>query len=160
MQYQRLTQLGLTIVPDFIPNPDGTYTSLNPKTERAVDGARVVLDRPSTTGSVRMKDVYTHPLLDRYTPFNMNKGEVQYYIDNTIKDAYYKPVYDIPSSTVQVPYVDPMSSSKPHYIQCISQQALAQYSPYSFIRDTAFYRENLTAAQQAKYNSQRITPFF
>lgn len=160
MQYQRLTELGLTTVPDFIPNPDGTYTSLNPKTQRAVDGARVVLDRPSTTGSVRLKDVYTNPLLGRYTPFNMNKGQVQYYIDNSIKDAYYEPVYDIPSSTLKVPYVDPMTSFKPHYTRLISQKAVSEYSPYSFIRDSTFYREDLTAAQQAKYNAQRITPFF
>jgi hypothetical protein len=159
-QYQRLTELTLTTVPDFIPNPDGTYTSFNPKTKRGVDGSRVILDRPSTTGSVRQRDVYTHPMLDRYTPFNMNKGQVQYYIDNTIKDAYYEPVYDIPSSTVMVPYVDPMSSFKPHYIQCMDQQILKEYSPYSFIRDTAFYRENLTASQQAKTNQERITPFF
>lgn len=158
--YKQLTETTLTIVPDFIVEKDGTYKSLNPKTKRGVDGARVILDRPSTTGSVPENQIYRNPLLNRYTPYNMNKGELQYYIDNSIKDAYYKPVYDIPSSTINVPYIDPMSSFKPHYILCFKQKDIDNYSPYSFIRDTTYYRENITASQQAKYNAQRITPFF
>lgn len=158
--YQRLTQLGLSVVPDYIKQEDDVYVSLNPKTMRYVDGARVGLDRPSTTGSVPLSQIYKNPLLDRYTPYNMDKGQIQYYIDNSIKDAYYKPVFDIPSKTVNVAYVDPMTSFKPHYILDINQKSIDNYSPYSWIRDSTFYRENLMASQQAKYNQERITPFY
>lgn len=159
-QDQVLNHNGLTMVQDFEPNPDGTVTSYNPKVFDAARAIRPAMDRPSTTGSVPLCKVYTDPNLDNYTPFNVNNGQITYYIDNSIKDAFYQPVYDIPFSTVGYMYVDPMSSVKPHYNLINSNASVFNFSNLSSINDSAFHRENLIASQQAKYNQTRITPFY
>lgn len=157
---QMLNHNGLTEVPDYYVNQNGEVVSLNPKTFDAPRAIRTKLDRPSTTGSVPLCDIYTAPHLENYKPFNVNNGQITYYIDNSIKDPYYKPVYDIPSTTVRYNYTDPMTSEKPHYILVNSNQAVFDYSCLSSINDSAFHRENLIASQQAKYNQTRITPFY
>jgi len=157
---QVLNHNGLTEVPDFKKDKDGSIISLNPKTYNSIRAMRMNLDRPSTTGSVPLCDIYTSPNLDNYTPFNVNNGQITYYIDNSIKDAFYDPVYQIPSYTKKIEYIDPMGTVKPHYSLIHKNSDIYNYSPLSFINDSSFFRENIIASQQAKYNQTRITPFY
>ena len=109
---QLLNHNGLMEVPDYKMTTSGTYKSLNPKTRHAVSGQILEFDRPSTTGSIPLCNIYNSPELDNYTPYNVNNGQISYYIDDSIKDAFYSPIYQIPSNTKKINYVDPMSSNK------------------------------------------------
>jgi hypothetical protein len=157
---QILNHNGLTEVKDYKIDEEGSFVSMNPKTMDAPRAIRMKLDRPSTTGSVPLPLIYTDPNLDNYTPYNVNNGQIIYYIDNSIKDPFYRPVYDIPFETEMVQYTDPMTSEKPHYVLSHKNEDVYNYSSLSFINDTSFHRENLIAAQQSKYNQTRITPFY
>ena len=158
---QLLNHNGLTEVPDYRIDPkDGSVISMNPKTFDAPRAIRMRLDRPSTTGSVPLCNIYNAPHLDNYTPYNVNNGQITYYIDNSIKDAFYRPVYSMPFQTASYQYVDPMTSEKPHYVFIQQNKDIDCFSPLSSINDSSFHRENLIAAQQAKYNQTRITPFY
>lgn len=90
--------------------------------------------------------------------YAVNNGQIQYYIDPSIKAPYYSPAFDMPSRSELVDYVDPMGSWKPHY----TYDAIypARYSCLSFINDTSFHREDLMARQQAVYNQTRSDPLF
>ena len=157
---QLLNHNGLMEVPDYKMTTSGTYKSLNPKTRHAVSGQILEFDRPSTTGSIPLCNIYNSPELDNYTPYNVNNGQISYYIDDSIKDAFYSPIYQIPSNTKKINYVDPMSSNKPHYALIHKNRDVYNYSCLSSINDSSFFRENLIASQQAKYNQTRITPFY
>ena len=156
---QILNHNGLTPVNDYIKTQDG-YVSYNPKNYNYVRAMRLPLDRPSTTGSVPLSKIYTYDNQESYTPNNVNNGQITYYIDNEIKDPYYKPVYNIPFQTIAYNYVDPMTSIKPHYVLVNNSIDIANFSPLTSISDTSFHRENLIASQQAKFNQTRITPFY
>ena len=157
---QILNHNGLTEVPDYRIDNEGSFVSMNPKTMEAARAIRMKLDRPSTTGSVPLCNIYTDPNLDNYTPHNVNNGQITYYIDNSIKDPFYRPVYDIPSKTIAYEYTDPMTSEKPHYILTHRNEDVFNYARLSSLNDSSFHRENLIASQQAKYNQTRITPFY
>lgn len=158
-QDQILNVNGLREVPDFIENKNGTITSYNPKLYDTTRAIRMTLDRASTTGSVPLKDIYNTGI-EYEDQYCVNNGQITYYIDNEIKDAFYKPIYDIPFKTIPYMYRDPMTSYKPHYILVNSNQSVDNYSPLTSINDTSFHRENLIASQQAKFNQTRITPFY
>jgi hypothetical protein len=157
---QILNHNGLTEVPDYKFDAEGNVISFNPRLKDPVRNIRTRLDRPSMTGSLPLSRIYDAPILDNYTPHNVNNGQITYYIDNSIKDPYYRPVYDLPSMTVSYAYTDPMTSEKPHYSLVHPNQSIYGYSPLSSINDSTFHRENLIASQQAKYNQTRITPFY
>ena len=160
MDYHYINKTGLVPVPDYIKQKNGTYLSYNPKSYDVRRAIRVPLDKPSQVGSIPLCNLYTNKQLRHYTPYDMNKGQIQYYIDDSIKDAYYKPIYDIPFSTMAYMYTDPMTSEKPHYVLVNSNEDVDDYSVLSSISDSTFHRENLIASQQAKRNQERITPFF
>jgi hypothetical protein len=157
---QLLNHNGLTEVPDYVVDSEGSFVSMNPKTMDPIRNIRTKLDRPSTTGSVPLCRVYDSPHLDNYTPHNVNNGQITYFIDRSIKDAFYDPVYQIPYQTYRYAYTDPMGSEKPHYALVHRNADVFQYTRLSSMNDASFHRENLTASQQAKFNQTRITPFY
>lgn len=158
--YQILNHNGLIQVPDYYVDKNGYYVSVNPKTLDAPRAIRTRFDRPSTMGSMPECERYTAPYLDNYKQYNVNNGQITYYIDNSIKDAFYKPIYDIPFKSMAYAYTDPMTSEKPHYVLINSNKDVYDYSCLSSLNDSSFHRENLIASQQAKYNQTRITPFY
>ncbi|NBP58943.1 hypothetical protein EBU71_20835, partial [bacterium] len=157
---QLLNHNGLTEVQDYRVDEEGGFVSMNPKTMDAPRAIRMKLDRPSTTGSIPLCSIYTDPNLDNYTAHNVNNGQIIYFIDNSVKDPFYRPIYDIPFETQKIAYTDPMNSEKPHYALIHQNDKVFNYSPLSSINDSTFHRENLIASQQAKYNQTRITPFY
>lgn len=157
---QLLNHNGLTEVPDYVYDEEGNVHSYNPKLRDPVRNIWTKLDRPSTSGTLPLCRIYSSPLLDNYTPHNVNNGQITYYIDNSVKDAYYAPVYDLPRQTLRHAYTDPMTSEKPHYNLVHRTRDVLTYSPLSSINDSTFHRENLIASQQAKFNQTRITPFY
>lgn len=157
---QLLNHNGLTEVPDYRIDREGNFVSSNPKTMEPVRGIRMALDRPSTSGFVPLSDIYTNPNLDEYSPFNVNNGQITYYVDDELKHPFYDPVFHMSRKTSRRAYTDPMGSEKPEYILEHSTRQVDRFSNLSFINDSSFHRENLMAAQQAKYNQSKIGPFF
>lgn len=157
---QILNHNGLVEVQDYVLDAEGNVQSFNPKLRDVVRNIDTKLDRPSTTGSLPMCRIYDAPVLDNYTPYNVNNGQITYFIDNSIKDAFYRPVIEMGSQTIPYAYTDPMTSEKPHYSLVHTNQDVFGYARLSSINDSTFHRENLIASQQAKYNQTRITPFF
>lgn len=155
-----LNHNGLTEVPDYYVDEFGNYVSKNPKTLDVRRYIRTKLDRPSTSGSLPLCKIYTSPLLDNYTSFNVNNGQITYYIDDSIKNPHYDPIYQIRHTSKRIDYIDPMTSYKPHYNLVQKNNDIYNFSPLSSINDSTFHRENLIASQQAKYDQTRITPFF
>lgn len=147
--------------------PNETYISMDPRLYSSTRADYLVLDRPPMDGNVRLKDLYSSKL-DCYgigfKPYDqINDGQITYYIDESIKDAFYKPVYSEPAEEISVLYKDPMGSMKPEY----NRKALintynhtvteSDCYPYglSFIQDSQSFREDIIALQQRKNNQEK-----
>ena len=150
--------------------PGTTYVSHDPRLLDPVRNSLLHLDRPPMTGDLALKNVYS-PDLKNYgkgyhTYLNISGGHIQYYIDDSIKDAIYEPVYDIPAEVTGLVYQDPMSNMKPQYLRkpgnTGQKMGVSQlptpgdtYGCLSFIDDTSNHREDLISRQQLKNNQQK-----
>ena len=147
--------------------PDQTWLSQDPRLYDVLRNVYMPLDRPPMSGDVRLRDVYDAKYNNYgqgYTPYDQIKdGDITYYIDNTIQDAFYSPVWAEPAVNEAVLYQDPMGAMKPEY----NRKALVNTEnptvttpvtyPYglSFIQDTQTHREDLMAYQQRKNNQSK-----
>jgi hypothetical protein len=156
--YQVLNHLGISDVQDYVPGVYCGVKSANPITYDAARGMHIEYDRPSRSANISYPTMYED--FDHYTPYDVNNGQIQYYVDNSIKDAYYEPVFDMPSRVIAYDYVDPMGTHKPQYERKIPQCVINSYSCLSSINDSTFHREDIMARQQATHNQERSTPFF
>jgi hypothetical protein len=143
------------------------YLSRDPRQFNSPRADYMPLDSIPIDGNVRLKDVYD----DRYDDYGIGfqsydkikDGQIVYYIDKSIEDAFYKPVYSEPAEEVSVLYRDPMGSMKPEY----NRNALvntanptvttAKKYPYclSYLQDTQSFREDIIALQQRKNNQEK-----
>lgn len=143
------------------------YISMDPRLYDAAWAEYLPLDRPPIDGNVNLKDVYKKETDDYgigFTPYEqIRDGQFIYYIDKSIEDAFYKPVYSEPAEETAELFVDPMTSYKPEY----NRRALvntenpttttAEYYPLclSSIQDSNSHIEDLTALQQRKNNQSK-----
>lgn len=147
--------------------PQPSFISMDPRQYDQARAEYLPLDRPPIDGNVRLKNVYD-PSIDDYgigfTPYEqIRDGQIIYYIDKSIEDAFYKPVFSEPALETAQMFVDPMTSFKPEY----NRQAMvntenpttttAMYYPYclSSIQDSQSHREDLMALQQRKNNQSK-----
>jgi hypothetical protein len=149
--------------------PQPTYISIDPRLRNQMTGDYLVLDRPPMEGDVRLKNVYD----DKYTDYGqgfqsydeIKDGQITYYVDRSIQDAFYHPVFSEPAKETTLMFRDPMSSMKPEY----NRKAIINTSnpltttptsyPYclSFIQDSQSFREDIMALQQRKNNQSKWT---
>lgn len=147
------------------------WVSENPKQFDVLRYQSIILDRPPTNGNVNLIDVYS----DKYNNYgnlqtggyseyeNIIDGDVTYYVDKSIKDAFYHPVFAEPAIASTILYQDPMSAMRPQYERkaVINTEnpttTTPKYYPYSlsFIQDSQSYREDLMALQQRKHNESK-----
>lgn len=150
--------------------PGTTYVSHDPRLLDPVRNSLLQLDRPPMTGDLALKNVYSDNLKNHgkgyHTYSDINAGQIQYYIDHSIKDALYEPVYDIPAEVTSLVYQDPMSNMKPQYLRKpgntgkdtgVSRVPTRDdtYGCLSFIDDTSNHREDVISRQQLKNNQQK-----
>jgi len=148
------------------PNP--SWMSWDPRLFSVTRANYLPLDRPPTYGTVKMKNIYndgyTYENALGYQSYNdIGDGNVTYYIDKSIEDAFYKPVFSEPAEEYSELFVDPMGGIKPEY----NRRALintenpaittAKSYPYclSFIQDSQSQREDLMALQTRKMNQSK-----
>jgi hypothetical protein len=145
---------------------DPTYTSLDPRLISAAHNGQVtVLDRPPIDGDVLLKNVYNSNLDNYGTGFmpydQIRDGQIVYYVDRSIEDAYFKPVFASKANEISNIYIDPMGGVKPEYTRIQEQENPSTNcrTPYSdnlsFIQDTQSHREDLMSYQMRKRNQQR-----
>jgi hypothetical protein len=151
--------------------PGKTYISMDPRLFDAKRGQRYALDAPPFDDTVKLKDVYDEKFLNygkNYKTYSdIKAGNIVYYIDKSIQDAFYEPNFSEPAYEVGMIYQDPMGSIKPEYnrIPLIPQPNKAtnissDYSGYrsSFLDDSQQHREDLMALQSRKQNQSRWEP--
>jgi hypothetical protein len=147
--------------------PTSSYISMDPRLYSTTRMDYLPLDRPPMNGDVRLRDVYN----DEYTnygagfqPYNkIRDGDITYYIDKSIEDAFYHPVYTEPAKQTTILYKDPMGAMKPQHVRTplvnIDNPAVTNAETYpnclSFLQDTQSFREDLISRQQTKHNQQK-----
>src|SRR3989344_4237511 len=150
--------------------PTPTYIAWDPRLYSATRADYTTLDRPPINGNVLMKDLYKKDLDNYgqgYTPYkDIRDGQIYYYVDRSIDDAYFKPVFAEPAIETAVLYKDPMGALKPEYTRTpvVNTEnptvTTPEFYPYclSFIQDTQSFREDLMSYQMRKRNQQRWEP--
>ena len=141
-----------------------TFVSTDPRLISAAHNGQILsLDRPAFLGEVKLKDVYTDPTLKNYgktyyKDYNdIRAGQIMYYIDKSISDPFFKPVYANQSLALGRNYVDPMTSYKPSYqrIPVIAKREQNYAGGLSFLEDTGEFREDLMSYQMSVRNRQK-----
>lgn len=144
-----------------------TWVSLDPRLYDPTRNVYLYLDKPPSTGNVPLKDIYNKKYTDYGTtikPYNdIEDGQIVYYIDKGIEDAFYTPVWSEPAINQASLFKDPMGSMKPEYNRkpVINTEnptvTTAESYPYclSFIQDSQSHREDLMAYQQRKNNQSK-----
>lgn len=170
--------------PDFIPvvcpvssgcnntgsrKPSG-FVSNDPRLVSVAHGGQVLtLDRPPTDSTVRLEDINTDDSLRKYGQCyknysDINAGQITYYIDKSIQDPFFEPVFSTPALAVGEVYKDPMGAFKPQYTRYIANpnEPCGKTDCFpgclSWIDDSTFHREDLMASQMRKHNEQRYEP--
>lgn len=147
--------------------PQPGYLSMDPRLFSPTRADYLTLDRPPMDGNVPLKDVYDKRF-DSYgcgfTPYEyIGDGQIVYYIDKSIEDAFYKPVYSEPAEETSIIYKDPMDSMKPEYNRkaLVNTENPTVTTPYSYpyclssIQDSQSFREDIIALQQRKHNQEK-----
>jgi hypothetical protein len=146
--------------------PQPVYLSRDPRQFDSPRADYIPLDTIPIDGNVRLRNIYAVP--DRYgigfkAYEQIDDGQIVYYIDKSIEDAFFKPVFSEPAQETSLLFRDPMGAMKPEY----NRDALintanptvttAKKYPYclSFIQDTQSQREDIMALQQRKNNQEK-----
>ncbi len=174
-----LNKLGLTIVPGYteIECKDGsggcpgtTYLNHDPRLLNAVTGDYIKLDRPPLTGDVAVGNVCLDQIYnDQYAKYGqcysnystITGGQIQYYIDNSIADAYYQPLFVLPAEVHHEILIDPMSAVRPQYHRTPKMESSKRVHKSmewdQFTADTLDFRESLMSRQMRKMNEQNYS---
>ncbi len=147
--------------------PEKGWLNADPRQYDTLRAERLVIDRPSTDGNVRLEDVYNEKY-DGYgigfRPYEaIGDGDITYYIDRSISDAFYKPVYSEPAKARTTLYQDPMGGMRPQYERTplVNTQNPTVTTPtrypysLSWMQDSQSYREDLMSWQQRKHNESK-----
>ena len=87
-------------------------------------------------------------------------GDIEYYVDNELKDPYFNPVFTLGSDVEQSVFIDPMGSHKSQYERVPKSKTLLHVSDYQSTRDQLAFREDLISRQMAIPNQQRFSSFY
>jgi hypothetical protein len=135
-----------------------------PNDGRVIDTVRnipLVLDRPAYSGSVHMDDtayIDNRNYGANYRDYrDIQNGQITYYIDKSVEQPFYGPVYTLSSTVDKVIRKDPMDSVRTEYIKKPVTSSLHHVSNDQFTRDTLSHREDLMSLQQSLYNRTKWT---
>jgi len=146
--------------------PDVTYISPDPRLYSVTENAYLRLDRPPISGRVHLNDIYSKKWDSYGLGFknyeDIQDGQIEYYIDKSIQDPYFNPLFAEKAQEVAVLYQDPMYSLKPEYTRIPLKTenptvTTPECYPYclSFIQDTQSHREDLLSYQMRRRNQER-----
>lgn len=153
------------------PKDKAVFRTPDPRSISTIRGGQhLTFDKPPINGNVQLKNIYKK-VWDGYgigvKPYDkINDGQIQYYTDKSIENAFFSPVYGTKAKENAVLYKDPMGSMKPEYnreavinthnpaTECIDCY------PYclSWMQDTQSHREDLMSLQMRKTNQEKWMP--
>lgn len=150
---------------------DVVVLSRDPRQFEAMRAMYMPLDTAPINGKVKLKDIYQKQYENYglgYKPYNkINDGQIIYYNDRSIEDAFFKPVFSEKAEETAVMYRDPMGSMKPEYTRKAIENTVNpverenKYSDcLSFIQDSQSYREDIMGYQMRKRNQFRFSPLW
>jgi hypothetical protein len=173
-----LNRLGLTLVPGYTEIdcekdegcPGKSYLNLDPRLKNGVTGDYIKLDRPPLTGDVAVGNVCLDAIYDeRFKNYgqcygsygDVNAGQIQYYIDDSIADAYFQPLFVLPQEVHHEVFVDPMGAVKPQY----HPTPKTEYSKRihkgvewdQWTQDSLEFRSEIMSRQMRKRNEQKYS---
>ena len=159
---------------DFFPVQSRTkvqYRSNDPRLISASHGGDILtLDNPPIDSEISLDKIYTDKNLNNYgksynTYSDINAGQITYYIDKSIQDSFFSPLFSTPISSKGILYRDPMGAFKAQYERelFITNDPINTDKKYykgglSWIEDSQEHREDLLSKQMSKHNSQRWSP--
>ena len=156
---------------DFYPIDYGRrWGSRDPKLFSASHDQVLTFDCPPIEGRIPLEKISTDNSLNGYgknyrTYSDINAGHITYYIDKSIEDPFFEPLYANKALSSGELYKDPMGGIKPQY----ERRLLVQNDPInmdrssyngclSWMEDSQEHREDLLSKQMRKYNQQRWEP--
>jgi len=149
-----LNRLGLTPMTDY-HKKDNTYVYGGDSRMVDTRGMRLALDQPAKVGAVNMDDVYKIDNIGYggvYSSYSsMNNGNIAYYVDSSISQPFYDPVYTLSSTVEKSVFVDPMNNPKPEYKKTVDSTLYSVVND-QYARDQLSFREDLMSSQQNLYN--------
>lgn len=158
-----LNQIGCEIAPDTVEVPNECYPKKKGYTYfddgRVVDmrGMRTVLDRPAiiaTNTGLYKNFVAPTPdyKLGTYKDYRkMSNSNIQYYVDTSVAQPFFNPIYTLTSKVDKMVYVSPMDSLQPVYNKIPVTSTLNAVSKDSATRDQLSFRDDLIEKQQSGY---------
>lgn len=147
--------------------PDPTFVSQDPRLFSSTRPDYLKLDRPPMSGDVKLRNIYNKKFTNYglgMKPYEMiDDGQIVYYIDSSIQDAFYKPVFSEPAIDQGALYQDPMGAMKPEFtrkpIMNTENPTVTTPIDYpyclSFIQDSQTQREDIMSYQQRKNNQSK-----
>jgi hypothetical protein len=142
------------------------YASTDPRLLDPLLAQNLTLDRPPLDSTVALKDVYTDPTLEEYgktyykTYSDINAGQILYYVDKSIADPFFSPIFAIPAETRGGVFKDPMGGMKPQYDRTpLAHQnpvntKTNNYNGLSWIDESNEHREDLMSRQMWRRNQE------
>jgi len=97
-------------------------------------------------------------IYDNYS--DIQNGQITYYVDSSIAQPFFEPIYILPSLVEKNIFVDPMGSRKPEYKKIPVASTFNDLKIDRESQDQIFYRENLMASQQGLHNRSSWTNRF
>uniref|UniRef100_A0A6C0H3J6 Uncharacterized protein n=1 Tax=viral metagenome TaxID=1070528 RepID=A0A6C0H3J6_9ZZZZ len=157
---------------DFYPIDSGNqWGSKDPRLFSSSRNAQVLtFDRPPVDGSIPLEKISTDKSLNGYgknyrTYSDINAGHITYYIDKSIKDPLFEPIFSIKALSTRELYRDPMGSLKTQYERHVINKSdpinNSKYfckGEFSWMEDTQEHREDMFSKQMRKNNQQRWEP--
>jgi hypothetical protein len=146
------------------------YTTNDPRLMSPNFGGEIMaLDKPPINESIELDKIYTDPTMKYYgQQYNsykdINAGQILYYIDKSIEDSLFDPLFVNNANVEGVVYKDPMGSMKPQYLRTpIKNQNLLEtrhnnnHGELTWVRDSQETREDLMATQMSTINRQKYS---
>jgi len=141
----------------------------DPRLNSASHSQWITLDQPPIDSSMKLYDIPFDKSLDRYgqdykTYSDINAGQILYYVDKSIEDPYYKPIFVESSQIDSYLYQDPMGSTYGYYYRTplkndnhIGPTRDNYEGGLSWIQDSISQREDIMALQMSKLFSREWT---
>lgn len=144
-----------------------SYVSADPRLFSSTRADYTVLDRPPINGNVPLNDIY-NPKWNHYSrtfePYEtIGDGQIEYYVDTSIQNAYFDPNFTTKAHEVGVLYRDPMGSIKPEYSRLpifntenpVTRCKGEYMYCLSWMDDSTAQREDILSYQMRKRNQER-----
>jgi hypothetical protein len=142
---------------DFYKTGETTCSSQDPRLVDTIRNIHMDLDSPplQPKNVQPLQHIYDGPPIcpGFYRDYeSIYPGDLRYYIDPDLAQAYNDPNYVIRSAVKPFVFQDPMGGMKPQYDRVPLFKNQINVAPYSFDRDQMSFREDLMARQSRIHN--------